>query len=59
MNFSANLNQIPVFKTVSSAAGKLGLETYVVGGYVRDLVLGRVGKDIDFVCVGSGIELAR
>ncbi len=59
MNFSANLNQIPVFKTVSSAAGKLGLDTYVVGGYVRDLVLGRVGKDIDFVCVGSGIELAR
>ena len=59
MNFSKHLNQIPVFNTVSSAAGKLGLETYVVGGYVRDLVLGREGKDIDFVCVGSGIELAK
>ena len=35
------------------------LETYIVGGYVRDLLLDRTGKDIDFVCVGSGIELAE
>lgn len=33
--------------------------TYVVGGYVRDMLLGRPCKDIDFVCVGSGIDLAN
>jgi putative nucleotidyltransferase with HDIG domain len=36
-----------------------GIETYVVGGYVRDLILGRPSKDIDFTCVGSGIQLAQ
>jgi putative nucleotidyltransferase with HDIG domain len=40
-------------------AAKEGLETYVVGGYVRDLILGRPSKDIDFTCVGSGIHLAQ
>lgn len=49
----------PIFHTVGEAADDLGLETYVVGGYVRDLLLDRPSKDIDFVCVGSGIELAR
>ena len=48
-----------VFKTVSEAGDKLSVDTYVVGGYVRDLLLKRPSKDIDFVCVGSGIELAR
>jgi putative nucleotidyltransferase with HDIG domain len=59
MNFSEDLRAIPVFKWVSSAADRLGLETYAVGGYVRDLLLKRPCKDIDFVCVGSGIELAE
>ncbi len=49
----------PIFKIVSQAAAELGFETYVVGGYVRDLLLDRDCKDIDFVCVGSGIELAQ
>src|SRR5690606_16221097 len=40
-------------------ADRLGVECYVVGGYVRDLILDRQGKDIDFVCVGSGIALAQ
>lgn len=40
-------------------ADTLQLQTYVVGGYVRDLLLNRPSKDIDFVCVGSGIELAN
>lgn len=48
-----------VFRTVGQAADSLGLPAYVVGGYVRDLILGRHSKDIDFVTVGSGIELAR
>ena len=48
-----------VFHTVGGAADTLGRECYVVGGYVRDLMLGRHSKDIDFVTVGSGIELAQ
>ncbi len=49
----------PVFHIVGEAADRLGRECYVVGGYVRDLMLGRDSKDIDFVTVGSGIEVAR
>ncbi len=48
-----------IFHTVGSAADALGREAYVVGGYVRDLIIGRKSKDIDFVTVGSGIELAE
>lgn len=48
-----------VFHAVGAAADSLGREAYVVGGYVRDLIIGRHSKDIDFVTVGSGIELAE
>lgn len=58
MNLSSSLEH-PVFKTIGAAGDRLGFPTYVVGGYVRDLILKRSSKDIDFVCVGSGIELAR
>lgn len=47
-----------IFHTISEAADKLGLECYVVGGYVRDLFLERPSNDIDIVVVGSGISLA-
>ena len=47
-----------IFHTISAAADKLGLECYVVGGYVRDLFLERPSNDIDIVVVGSGISLA-
>jgi poly(A) polymerase len=59
MNFKTQLDQFEVFEKVAMAAAKLGLETYAVGGYVRDLILKRPSKDIDFTCVGSGIELAQ
>ncbi len=49
----------PIFRVISEAAQELNFETYVVGGYVRDQLLNRDCKDIDFVCVGSGIELAQ
>jgi poly(A) polymerase len=50
----------PVFKTITSQAALLGLECYVIGGYVRDFLLKRSSqtKDIDIVTVGSGIDLA-
>ncbi len=48
----------PVFKVVSEAADEMGLEAYVVGGFVRDAILYRPCKDIDIVVVGKGIDLA-
>jgi poly(A) polymerase len=59
LNFSDHLSQFPVFKLLSEAADHLNTEAYVVGGYVRDLILDRPNKDIDVVCIGSGIELAQ
>ncbi len=48
-----------IFQVISEAADSLEQETYVIGGYVRDLYLNRPSKDIDVVTVGSGIELAK
>ncbi len=51
---------LEIFETIGAAADDLGLETYLIGGYVRDKILGRKqAKDIDVVAVGSGIELAE
>lgn len=49
----------PIFKVLSEIATAKGLEIYVIGGYVRDLILRRPSKDIDIVVLGSGIELAE
>ena len=48
-----------IFHQISEAADRLGVECYVVGGYVRDIFLERPSNDIDVVVVGSGIEVAR
>ena len=48
-----------IFNTVCQVADTKKVEVYVVGGFVRDLILKRDNKDIDFVVVGSGIELAN
>lgn len=48
-----------IFKQISATADELGLECYVVGGYVRDLFLQRHSEDIDVVVVGSGIAMAK
>jgi len=47
-----------LFKLVSEAAAQMGCPVYVIGGWVRDIHLGRDSKDIDIVVVGSGVELA-
>lgn len=57
-NFSEQLSN-PVFKIIAEQADQLGVETYIIGGFVRDLILKRPSKDADFVTVGSGIDLAR
>ncbi|EDM44719.1 tRNA nucleotidyltransferase [unidentified eubacterium SCB49] len=50
----------PIFNSVSKAASNLNLDTYVIGGFVRDYLLDRGdAKDIDIVAVGSGITLAK
>lgn len=54
----AQLINKDIFHHISTAADKLGLESYVVGGYVRDLFLERPSNDIDVVVVGSGIQVA-
>ncbi|MGB2341180.1 MAG: CCA tRNA nucleotidyltransferase [Flavobacteriaceae bacterium] len=59
-NFNAILNTV-LFKTVQETADELQLQTYVIGGFVRDHLLNRnrTNTDIDFVVIGSGIELAQ
>lgn len=58
MNLAEDLKN-PVFHIIGEVADELGREVYVVGGYVRDIFLQRHSSDIDFVTVGSGIELAE
>ena len=48
-----------IFEIISEEADHLHFETYAIGGYVRDIFLRRNSKDIDVVCVGSGIQLAE
>lgn len=51
--------QHPVFNVISELADKINQETYVIGGFVRDLILNRPSPDIDVVTIGSGIHLAE
>lgn len=58
MNYKSALNNT-IFEVISKASQELNIESYVIGGFVRDLLLQRGSKkDIDVVAVGSGIELA-
>jgi poly(A) polymerase len=58
MNYKEALNN-KIFEVISQASQELNIESYVIGGFVRDLLLNRdFKKDIDVVAVGSGIELA-
>lgn len=59
MVFKIQDTERKILEIVSQAATKMQVPAYVVGGYVRDRLLARTSKDIDIVCVGSGIELAQ
>jgi len=59
MNFKEQLIHYPVLEVVAKASAELGVDAYIIGGFVRDLILKRGSKDIDIVSVGSGIELAE
>jgi len=58
MNLANKLND-PLFETLRQLADQNELEAYVIGGYVRDLLLQRPSKDVDIVVVGDGIRLAE
>ncbi len=59
MNYKEAL-QHTIFKTISKSAAELNLDSYVIGGFVRDFLLQRGdAKDIDIVAIGSGIALAK
>ena len=49
----------PIFEIIAKAAAELNIDAYVIGGFVRDIILNRPCKDIDVVAIGSGIELAE
>lgn len=59
MEISCSKEELLVFKKIADAAVELGVEAFLIGGFVRDKILGRPSKDADIVCAGDGIELAR
>lgn len=59
MDINCTDKELFYINKVGEAAADLGVETYLVGGFVRDKLLGRNTKDADFVCVGDGIALAH
>ncbi|MBU2018390.1 MAG: CCA tRNA nucleotidyltransferase [Bacteroidetes bacterium] len=58
MNYADQLKH-PIFKVASQIVTENNLQAYVIGGYVRDLILNRPSKDIDIVVIGNGLELAK
>ncbi len=59
MVFNIQSYERNIFNLISQAAAELNFPAYVVGGYVRDRLLARPSKDMDIVCIGSGIQLAK
>lgn len=59
MIFSIQPHEREILQLVGQTANRLGMPAYIVGGYVRDRLLGRPSKDMDIVCVGNGIQLAE
>ncbi|MDT0553828.1 CCA tRNA nucleotidyltransferase [Urechidicola vernalis] len=59
MNYSVAITH-PIFEFISKASTNLSIESYVIGGFVRDFILKRgTAKDVDIVAIGSGIKLAQ
>lgn len=59
MDIACSKEEEHLFRKIASAAQQMHAETYVIGGFVRDKLLGRPSKDTDIVCVGDGIALAH
>lgn len=59
MQIPCSKEELLMLEKIAFAARKLGMPTYVIGGFVRDKIIGRKTKDIDIVCLGDGIQLAE
>jgi putative nucleotidyltransferase with HDIG domain len=59
MDIHCTEKELFVFKKIAHAAEELGMPAYIIGGFVRDKLLGRATKDADIVCIGDGIALAH
>lgn len=59
MDIRCTDKELFVFNKIAHAAADLGIEAWIIGGFVRDKLIGRNTKDADIVCVGDGIELAN
>jgi putative nucleotidyltransferase with HDIG domain len=58
MDIPCTEKELFVFKKIARTAQEMGMPAYIIGGFVRDKILGRPTKDADIVCVGDGIALA-
>lgn len=59
MEISCTEKELFVFNKIAHTAQELAMPCYIIGGFVRDKLIGRATKDADIVCVGDGIELAH
>jgi putative nucleotidyltransferase with HDIG domain len=58
MYIDCSEKELFIFKKIANAAAELGMPAYLIGGFVRDKIIGRPTKDVDIVCLGDGISLA-
>ncbi len=59
MDISCTVQEVMLLERIGETADRLGVSCFVIGGFVRDKILGRATKDADIVCTGDGIELAK
>ncbi|RFM26347.1 CCA tRNA nucleotidyltransferase [Deminuibacter soli] len=59
MDIKCTDRELFLFKKIATASQELGVASYLIGGFVRDKIIGRPTKDADIVCLGDGIELAH
>ncbi len=59
MQISCTKEELALFENIGSVAQQMNLECYLIGGFVRDKLIGRETKDADIVCLGDGITLAH
>ena len=59
MQINCTEKELFIFKKIAAAADEMQVPCYLIGGFVRDKIIGRATKDADIVCLGDGIELAH
>ena len=59
MDIKCTDKELAIFQKIAEAADRLNYPCYLIGGFVRDKILGRRTKDADFVCEGDGLLLAK